>query len=118
MKKKKRIRNNNPDPTNYGYIQGKEGSDLTMEYPDGSTKSIGTDFFVGWSSGQLLGGNYFRQLRIGTDEGTMDFRISVPKDTSFQDIVEDTHSLEPRLLLQNTSNLDRVVAELWIGGSR
>lgn len=107
----------NSNAANYAFISGEQGNDLQMELPDGTIEPIGTDFFSGWNKGQLLNGNYFRQLRIGTEYGTMDFRISVPKDTAFQDVVERTHGLEPRLLLQNTQNLSRVVAELWIGGS-
>lgn len=102
----------------YAFLSGPEGSKLTMQTSDGSEQSIGSDRVMGWLSGQLLERNYFRQLRIVTDVGTMDFRISVPRDVSFNDIVNGQHELhQNRMLLEETTVLETIVAELYFGFS-
>lgn len=107
-----------PGIGDYAFLSGPEGSKITLTYADGSNESVGSDRVMGWLSGQLLEGNYFRQLRIVTDIGTMDLRISVPEDVSFNDIVDGQHELRgTRLLLEETAALDSPVAELFFGFS-
>lgn len=107
-----------PAISDYSFLISPEGSNISLEYPNGNTESVGSDRVIGWLGGQLLEGNYYRQLRIGTDVGTLDFRISLPQDISFNDIVVDTHELrETRLLLEETTGLNEVVAELFFGFS-
>lgn len=105
----------NSTSASFAFITGPEGSDITLEYPDGSKENIGSDRVFGWANGALLGGNYFRQLRVVTDEGTLAFRLSFPNDiTPDESVVSRTHELRgSRLLLENSGNISEVTAELW-----
>jgi len=105
----------NPTSGGFGFITGPEGSDITLEYPDGNTENIGSDRVFGWANGALLGGNYFRQLRVVTEEGTLAFRLSFPNDISpDKSAISKTHELRStRLLLENSGNISEVTAELW-----
>ncbi len=68
----------------------------------------------GWASGNLLGSNYFRQARVFTDLGSMDFRLSIPGNTSFWDVAEQTHDLRTVfLLLEDTQGLEVLYPELF-----
>jgi len=104
----------NPAPTNnYAVIQGEEGSSLLLTIGDDETE-IGSDRIFGWEGGNLLNMNYFRQIRIYTsDHGAMAFRINIPRDTSSVDVIAGTHSLQPKLLLQDTGNLTEVIYTLY-----
>lgn len=102
----------------YAFLSGPEGSRITLKYDDGTEQSVGSDRVMGWLGGQLLEGNYYRQLRIVTDAGTLDFRLSIPQDESFNEIVSNTHELRtPRMLLEETTTLNDPVAELFFGFS-
>ena len=104
----------NNSTSSFGYITGDEGSKITLEYADGTKESIGGDRVLAWQGGQLLNGNYFRQLRIFTDVGSLDFRLSIPNGTSPDEVTEGKHELwESRLLLQDTQSLNEVYPELF-----
>lgn len=105
----------NPTSGGFGFITGPEGSDITLEYSDGTKENIGSDRVFGWANGALLGGNYFRQLRVVTEEGTLAFRLSFPNDiTPDESVISKTHELRnSRLLLENSGNISEVTAELW-----
>lgn len=105
----------NPTSGGFAFITGPEGSDITLEYPDGNKENIGSDRVFGWNSGAFLNGNYFRLLRIVTDEGTLAFRMNFPSDISPDNsVISQTHELRTsRLLLESTGNLSDVSAELW-----
>lgn len=101
----------------FAQVSGEKGSKLTLVSPDGSRQDISTDFMVDWSSGQLLNSNYYRLFRVGSDEGTLFFWLNIPNDVKFRDIIEGEHTLQNRVPLQNTQNLDEVVPELYIPGA-
>ncbi|MBW2188497.1 MAG: hypothetical protein JRG93_02745 [Deltaproteobacteria bacterium] len=68
----------------------------------------------GWINGQLLGGNYFKQLRIVTSIGTMDLKMSFPGDAPPTGLIEGVHTLRgSRLLLEQTQVLDDVQVEVF-----
>ncbi|MCA1762273.1 MAG: hypothetical protein LC664_04690 [Flavobacteriales bacterium] len=102
------------DP-NFGVATTDEGCSFELEFPDGSTTTItGSGMTSGWQGGNLLGSNYFRQARVFTDLGSMDFRLSMPGGTPFIDSVQQTHSLRTTLLLlENTPNLNELYPELF-----
>lgn len=101
-------------PGGFGFVIGEEGSDLTLRRPDGSEEAIDGDVVLGWINGQLLEGNYFKQLRIGTDVGTMELRMSFPGDAPPTGLIEGVHQLRgTRLLLEDTQALDDVSTEVF-----
>ncbi|HKL02710.1 MAG TPA: hypothetical protein VJ911_03505 [Cryomorphaceae bacterium] len=111
---------NSPTPSsasgpNFGIATSAEGCNFQLEFPDGSTTTVtGSGMTSGWQGGNLLGSNYFRQARVFTDLGSMDFRLSMPGGTPFIDSVQQTHSLRATLLLlQNTTNLSELYPELF-----
>lgn len=102
------------DPGGFAFIRGEEGSELTLRRPDGTEESIGGDTIFGWSNGQLLEGNYYKQLRIGTDIGTMDLRLSFPGDAPPTGLIEGVHELRgTRLLLEDTQVIEEVQVEVF-----
>lgn len=109
----------NSTSVSFAFITGPEGSDITLEYPDGTSENIGRDRVFGWNSGAHLNSNYFRQLRIVTDEGTLAFRMNFPSDVSPDNsVISQTHELRTtRLLLENTGNLSNVSTELYFQSS-
>ena len=111
--------NNSPSSGGFGFISGPEGSDITLEYPDGSKDNIGGTRIFGWDSGALLGGNYWRQLRIVTDEGALTFRMNFPEEISpDESVVSKKHELRTsRLLLENSSGINEVSVELFFQSS-
>jgi hypothetical protein len=103
---------------NFGFLRGGEGSDLTLRHPDGTEESIGGEVIFGWINGQLLEGNYSKQLRIGTDIGSMDLRMSFPGDAPPTGLIEGLHQLRgTRLLLEQTQTLDGVQVEAFFQSS-
>lgn len=105
-------------PGGFAFVQSEEGSELTLRHPDGTEESIGSDVILGWINGQLLEGAYFKQLRIGTQIGTMDLKLSFPSDTSPTGLIESVHELrEVRLPLEETPNLEKVQVELFFQSS-
>ncbi len=107
------------DPQVFGFVRGEEGSDLTLRRPDGTEESIGSNVIFGWSNGQLLGGDYFKQLRIGTTEGTMELRLSFPSAAPPTGLIEGVHELRssPRIFLEDTGELDDVQVEVYFQSS-
>ena len=102
----------------FGFVRGEEGSSLTLRHPDGHEESIGSEVIFGWINGQLLEGNYFKQLRIGTDIGTMELKLSFPGDAPPTGLIEGVHQLRgSRLLLQQTQVLDEVQTEVFFQSS-
>jgi len=103
---------------NFGFITSVEGSSLTLRRPDGTEESIGGEVLFGWTNGQLLGGNYFKQLRIGTSIGSMDLKMSFPGDAPPTGLIEGVHELRgSRLLLEQTQVIDEVQVELFFQSS-
>lgn len=103
---------------NFGFISTVEGSTLTLRHPDGTEESIGGEVLFGWTNGQLLGGNYFKQLRIGTSIGSMDLRMSFPGDAPPTGLIEGVHGLlGSRLLLEQTQVVDEVQVEVFFQSS-
>ena len=105
-------------PGDFGFVMGDEGSDLTLRRPDGTEEAIDGQVILGWINGQLLEGNYFKQLRIGTDVGTIELRLSFPGDAPPTGLIEGIHQLRgTRLLLEDTQVLDEVQAEVYFQSS-
>lgn len=103
---------------NFGFISSVEGSSLTLRHPDGTEESIGSEVLFGWINGQLLGGNYLKQLRIGTSIGTMELKMSFPGDAPPTGLIEGAHTLRgSRLLLEQTQVLDEVQVEVFFQSS-
>lgn len=103
---------------NFGFISSVEGSNLTLRHPDGTEESIGGEVLFGWNNGQLLNGNYFKQLRIGTSIGVMELKMSFPGDTPSTGLIEGPHTLRgTRLLLEQTQALDSVQVEVFFQSS-
>ena len=99
---------------NFAFVRGDEGSDLTLRHPDGDEESIDGDVILGWINGQLLEGNYVKQLRIGTSINTMELRMSFPGDAPPTGLIEGVHSLRgTRLLLEDTQVVDSVQVEIY-----
>lgn len=105
-------------PVPIGVVRGEEGSELTLLRPDGSDEQIGLDVLFGWNNGQLLNGNYYKQLRIGTTLGTMDLRMSFPGDAPPDGLIEGLHELRPnRLRLEDTGDLEERQVEIYFQNS-
>ena len=105
-------------PDSFGYVQTEEGSNLTLRHPDGTEESIDSDVILGWINGQLLEGNYSKQLRIGTQIGAMELRMSFPSGAPPTGLIEGVHELRGfRLLLEDTQVLDSVQVELFFQSS-
>lgn len=103
---------------NFGFISTVEGSNFTLRHPDGTEESIGSEVLFGWINGQLLEGNYFKQLRIGTSVGTMELRMSFPGDAPLTGLIEGVHTMRgTRLLLEQTQVLDSVQVEMYFQSS-
>ena len=111
--------NNSPSSGGFGFISGPEGSDITLEYPDGDKENIGGTRIFGWDSGALLEGNYWRQLRIVTDEGALTFRMNFPEEIRPEEsVISQRHDLRTsRLLLENSAGIDEVSVELFFQSS-
>lgn len=105
-------------PGDFAFVRGDEGSDLTLRRPDGTEESIDGSVIFGWNNGQLLDGNYYKQLRIGTDIGSMDLRMSFPGDAPPTGLIEGVHELrDSRLLLEDTRVIEEVQVELFFQSS-
>jgi len=103
---------------NFAFVRGEEGSDLTLRHPDGDEESVDGNVIFGWTNGQLLEGNYFKQLRIGTSIGTMALRMSFPGDAPPTGLIEGVHQLRgSRLLLEDTQVVDSVQVEIYFQSS-
>lgn len=101
-------------PPGFGFVMGEEGSNFTVRLPDGSEESIGLDVLFGWNNGQLLSGDYYKQLRIGTTMGTMELRMSFPSTAPPTGLIEGVHQLRPsRLFLEDTGDLEEVQVEVY-----
>lgn len=101
----------------YSSISGTEGS--SFEFTENGEKSTHTGTLViGWEGGSLLNLNYFRQLRFSNNGNSFALRFNIPNGTVFTDFIEGTHELySTPVLLQNTQNLDQVLAEFLVNSS-
>lgn len=105
-------------PGPIGFVRGDEGSNFTLRRPDGSDEEIGGEVLFGWNNGQLLNGDYYKQIRIGTTIGAMALRMSFPGDAPPDGLIEGLHELRPnRLRLENTGDLDERQVEIYFGNS-
>lgn len=101
-----------------GFVRGEKGSDLTLRRPDSTEEDIGSDVLFGWINGQLLGGNYLKQLRIGSTLGTIELRMSFPGSAPPTGLIEGGHELRAsRLLLEDSGDLDEVQVEMYFQSS-
>lgn len=105
-------------PGQLGFIMGDEGSRLTLSRPDGTDEEIGGEVLFGWNNGQLLNGDYYKQIRVGTTIGAMALRMSFPGDGPPDGLIEGLHELRARrLLLEDTGNLDERQVEIYFQNS-
>lgn len=109
----------NPDVVMDG-IEGDEGTFIEIFQGATKIKTIkGTSVITG--SGQLLNGAYFRQFNIANDMSTLHLRFSLGKEITNADVAiykSEAHDLrEIELLLQDTSNLTGVTAEMYMPNS-
>lgn len=105
-------------PGGFGFIRGEEGSDLTLRRPDSTEEDIGFNVLFGWNNGQLLNGDYYKQLRIGTTLGTMELRMSFPGSAPPTGLIEGVQELRPnRLRLEDTGDLEEVQVEIYFQSS-
>jgi hypothetical protein len=89
-------------------------SDLTLRRPDQTEESIDGDNVLGWSNGQLLDGDYYKQLRVGTTLGAMELRLSFPGTGPPDGLIEAVHDLRAtRLFLEDTGDLESLQVEIW-----
>lgn len=94
--------------------QTPQGVDVKLTYPDGKEVSFKSDRVIGWDKGQLLEGNYFRQLRSSKDNNILHIKFNIPKDLDADTTIDGGHSLRPnRLLLQQTQSLGSLQPELF-----
>ncbi|WP_117880021.1 hypothetical protein [Aureibaculum luteum] len=93
-----------------------QGNNLVLTYPDGTKEYINGDSVLGWGSGHLLGGNYFKQVMGGGSEKGFVIRINIPPNTKKEEIIGAELKLDgARLYLQNSSDIP-LRPELWIRG--
>lgn len=105
-------------PGPIGVVMGEEGSRLTLSRPDGTDEEIGGEVLFGWNNGQLLNGDYYKQIRVGTTIGAMALRMSFPGDAPPDGLIEGVHELRARrLLLEDTGDLDERQVEIYFQNS-
>ena len=93
-------------------VSGSVGSTIKFTNKDGLGKSAsGNSIF--WASGQLLNSNYFKQMRINSDVGTLRMQFNINKDVKFHDMVSGNHTIYQKYLrLEETSYIDNYLLEL------
>lgn len=105
------VTNGNKVKTNL--VTGDRGSHFEITR-NGQTTTCKGDKVFGWEGGNLLNSARFKQLRMGCGENSFVFRISMPKDTVFENIAVDGHDLfQSRLLLEHSPNLAVVYPEFY-----
>lgn len=94
-----------------------QGNNLVLTYPDGTKEYITGESILGWGKGNLLGNNYWKEVRGGSSEKSFGIRINIPKGTQKDEIIGVELQLDgARLLLQNSTEIP-IRPELWIKGS-
>lgn len=94
-----------------------QGNNLVLTYPDETKEYINGDAVFGWGKGQLLGGNYFKQVMGGSSEREFAIRINIPPGTDKDEIIGVDLTLDgARLYLQNSTEIP-LRPELWISGN-
>lgn len=105
-------------PPGFGVVITDRGSNLTLRRPDQTEESIDGDNVLGWVNGQLLDGDYYKQLRIATTLGAMELRLSFPGTAPPDGLIEAVHDLRAtRLALQDTGDLESLQVEIWFSSS-
>jgi hypothetical protein len=106
--------------TGYSFINTEVGSSLELTLPGGDPTQIGSDFISDdFDGGQLLNLNYFRQITIGTTEGSFFLRWNFPQNISASDTIVNTFGLYNfPLLLQDTGNLSEIIVEFYKPGTQ
>ncbi len=94
-----------------------QGNNLKLTYPDGKIEYINGDSVIGWGKGNLLGGNYWKQVMGGSSARQFVIRINIPTQTKKNEIIGVELDLASgnRLYLQNSTDIP-LRPELWIKG--
>jgi len=97
----------------YSFINTEVGSSLEITYPGGTPTQAGSDFVSGaFDGGQLLNLNYWKQVTIGSTEGSFFLRWNFPQSVNWVDTINDSFGLYNfPLLLQDTGNLNSIIVE-------
>lgn len=91
-----------------------QGNNLKLTYSDGKVEDIGGQSVIGWTSGHLLGNNFYRQVHGGGSGREFWMRISIPPDTDKSEIIGVKLELNlNRLYLQNSTTIN-LYPELYI----
>lgn len=100
--------------TAYGYVNSPEGSSLTLTLPDGSEETLNGSAILGWDSGALLNGNYFRMLRISGGGRTFYLRYNLLEGSDWRAEVAQEHTLyNTPFLLQFSADMTSTVVEWY-----
>ncbi len=98
-------------------LNSDQGNNLVLTYPDGTKEYITGESILGWGKGNLLGNNYWKEVRGGSSKKSFGIRINIPKGTPKDKIIGVELQLDgARLLLQNSTEIP-IRPELWIKGS-
>jgi hypothetical protein len=100
-------------------FSGQEGARFSLTSSDGSTQNVLGQAILGWDSGNLLGGAYFRLLRISSEIGTFHLRVNMPNGSNFLDLAAGNALplTDYALLLQNSAQISSPWVEFYIPNS-
>ena len=102
----------------YGVITTPEGCSFDITYPDGTTETRTGTSVSGWSGGQLLNLNFFRQLSLYDGQDSWFLRFSMPQGTDWETEVLGTHDLYSiPFLLQWSQDMDETIVEFYSPGN-
>ena len=100
--------------TSYGYVTTPEGVSLKITHPDGTVENRSGDNVNGWSSGQLLNLNFYRQLSLYDGEQSWFLRYSLLQDADVDaELYTEQALYNQPFLLQWTADMDDTIVEFY-----
>ena len=98
----------------YGYVSGPQGANLSVTYPDGTTESLSGSSVIGWDGGQLLNGNFWKQLRISADGNTFFLRYNMVQGTDWEaEVAQEWGLYNFPFLLQYSADMTDTAVEWY-----